>query len=409
LRIMTVLGTRPEIIRLSLIIKLLDDHAEHIFVDTGQNYDTRLSDLFFRELNVRQPDVSMGIRGSGFGDQVAQILSRGEQLLLEKRPERILILGDTNSGLISIVARRLGIPVYHMEAGNRCCDLRVPEETNRRVIDHVSSVLMPYTNRSRENLLHEGIAGRDIFVTGNPIYEVLQHFADPITSSTVLARLGIKENGYFLVTMHRAENVDVESRFRSVIDALELLHERYRLPIVLSLHPRTKSKAEQFGIDLAVSCLTVLEPFGFFDFIRLERSAFCVLSDSGTVQEEACIMGVPNVTIRDVTERPETLECGSNVLAGADPQSIVNMVSIVTRENRRWQPPAEYLAPHVADTVVRIVLGYRDAGGNAAPASASPQIPASERVQRLQPDSNRAPAFPRFPAIDVGRATIRHR
>ncbi len=409
MKIMTVLGTRPEIIRLSLLIKLLDEHADHTFVDTGQNYDTRLSEIFFRELNVRQPDVSMGNRSSSFGDQVAQILSRGEQLILEKRPERMLILGDTNSGLISIVARRLGIPVYHMEAGNRCYDLRVPEENNRRVIDHVSSVLMPYTNRGRENLLREGIAGQDIFVTGNPIYEVLQHFADPIAASTVLARLGIKEKKYFLVTMHRAENVDVESRFRSVINALELVHERYRLPIIFSLHPRTESKAEHFGVNLAASSLTVLEPFGFFDFIRLERSAFCVLSDSGTVQEEACIMGVPNVTIRDVTERPETLECGSNVLAGADTQTIVNMVSIVTHENRRWQPPSEYLAPHVADTVAGIVLGYRDFGGNSALASASPQTPASEGVQRLQPDSNRAPAFPRFPAIDVGRATIRHR
>jgi UDP-N-acetylglucosamine 2-epimerase (non-hydrolysing) len=361
LKIMTILGTRPEIIRLSLIIKLLDQHAEHTLVDTGQNYDDRLSGLFFRELNVRQPDVSMGVRGSSFGDQVAQILSRGEQLLLEKRPDRVLILGDTNSGLVAIVARRLGVPVYHMEAGNRCYDFRVPEEGNRRVIDHLSSVLMPYTNRSRENLLREGIAGQDIYVTGNPIYEVLQNFAEQIAASTVLSRLGVKENGFFLVTMHRAENVDIEARLRSLIDALELLHERYRLPILGSLHPRTRSKAEQFGISLGRPGLTFLEPFGFFDFIRLEQSAFCVLSDSGTVQEEACIMGVPNVTIRDVTERPETLECGSNVLAGSDAQTIVKMVSLVTQETRRWQPPDEYLAPHVANTVSKIVLGYRTA------------------------------------------------
>src|SRR5580658_7149892 len=229
---MTVLGTRPEIIRLSLIIKLLDEHAEHIFVDTGQNYDTRLSELFFRELNVRQPNVSMGIRGSGFGDQVAQILSRGEQLLLEKRPERILILGDTNSGLISIVARRLGIPVYHMEAGNRCHDLRVPEESNRRVIDHVSSVLMPYTNRSRDNLLHEGISSEDIFVTGNPIREVMEHFADKIAASAALSKYCVQEKLFFLVTLHRAENVDVEERLRSSIEALALLHERYGFPVI---------------------------------------------------------------------------------------------------------------------------------------------------------------------------------
>ena len=356
---MTILGTRPEIIRLSQIIPLLDRHSEHILVDTGQNYDARLSELFFHELKVRQPDVSLGVRASGFGDQVGQILSRGEEILLERRPDRVLILGDTNSGLMAIVARRFGIPVYHMEAGNRCYDRRVPEESNRRIIDHLSSVLMPYTNRSRENLLREGIAGQDIFVVGNPIHEVMQTFADEIAASTVLSRLGVKEKGFFLVTMHRAENVDFEDRLRSLIDALELLHGRHRLPIVASLHPRTKSRAEQFGISLVRPGLAFCEPFGFFDFIRLERSAFCVLSDSGTVQEEACIMGVPNVTIRDVTERPETIECGSNVLAGTDAQTIVNMVSMVTQNTRRWQPPAEYLAPHVADTVAGIILGYR--------------------------------------------------
>ncbi|MGC1686525.1 MAG: UDP-N-acetylglucosamine 2-epimerase (non-hydrolyzing) [Candidatus Acidiferrales bacterium] len=375
---MTILGTRPEIIRLSQIIPLLDRHSEHILVDTGQNYDASLSELFFRELKVRRPDISLGVRASGFGDQVAQILSRGEQVLLKRRPDRVLILGDTNSGLMAIVARRLDIPVYHLEAGNRCYDFRVPEESNRRMIDHLSSVLMPYTNRSRENLLREGIAGQDIFVVGNPIYEVLQAFADQIAASTVLSRLDVKEKDFFLVTMHRAENVDFEDRLRSLIDALELLHERYRLPIVASLHPRTKSKAEQFGISLIRPGLAFCEPFGFFDFIRLEQSAFCVLSDSGTVQEEACIMGVPNVTIRDVTERPETIECGSSVLAGADAQTILNMVSLVTQNTRRWQPPAEYLSPHVSDTVAGIVLGYRIAAqdatfplANAAPMSAT--------------------------------------
>lgn len=405
---MTILGTRPEIIRLSSIINLLDQHADHTLVDTGQNYDTRLNELFFRELNVRQPDVSMGVRGSSFGDQVAQILSGGERLLLEERPDRILILGDTNSGLIAIIARRLGIPVYHMEAGNRCYDFRVPEESNRLVIDHLSSVLMPYTNRSRENLLHEGFAGQDIFVIGNPIFEVMKHFADQIAASAVLARLGVKESGFFLVTMHRAENVDVESRFRSVIEALELLHERYRLPIVVSLHPRTKSKAEEFGINLTRAGLTFLESFGFFDFIRLERSAFCVLSDSGTVQEEACIMGVPNVTIRDVTERPETLECGSNVLSGAESETILNMVSVVTKESRRWQPPAEYLVPHVADTVAKIVLGYR-AGQSAAAAGVDPQRCHTNPIETRQSDSDRAHRDHRIPDAEPGASVNRQR
>jgi len=356
---MTILGTRPEIVRLCLIVALLDQHAEQILVDTRQNYDDRLNELFFRELGVRPPDVSLGVQGSGFGEQIGQILSRVELLLQQHRPDRVLILGDTNSGLAAIVASRLGIPVYHMEAGNRCYDFRVPEESNRRIIDHVSSVLLPYTNRSRENLLREGIAAQNIYVTGNPISEVMHHFAANIAASTVLSRLELKDKSFFLVTMHRAENVDIERRLRSTLDALILLHKQFDFPVVCSLHPRTRSKARQFGIDLALPGLAFFEPFGFFDFVRLEQSAFCVLSDSGTVQEECCILGVPTVTLRDVTERPETVECGSNVLAGTETETIARMVNLVMNEKRSWRPPEEYLAPHVANTVARLVLGYR--------------------------------------------------
>ncbi len=319
LKVMTILGTRPEIIRLSLVIKLLDRFADHVLVDTGQNYDDRLSGLFYREMGVRKPDFFLGVRGSGFGEQVGQILTRIEPLLLEHRPDRLLVLGDTNSGLTALVARRLGIPVYHMEAGNRCFDFRVPEEANRRTIDHVSSVLMPYTYRSRDNLLREGFSPESIFVTGNPIKEVIDHHSTSIAQSEALGRLGLAVKKYFLVTMHRAENVDVESRLRNPAQALALLQEEYGLPVVCSLHPRTRAKVKEFGIDLDRTGLLFAEPFGFFDFVCLEQSAFCLLSDSGTVQEEACIFHVPNVTIRDVTERPETIECGSNVLAGCDP------------------------------------------------------------------------------------------
>jgi UDP-N-acetylglucosamine 2-epimerase (non-hydrolysing) len=354
---MTILGTRPEIIRLSLIIKLLDEHAVHLLAHTGQNYDERLSDLFFQELHVRRPDVYLNVSGATFGAQAGEILARSEALFLEHRPDRVLILGDTNSGLAAITARRLGIPVYHMEAGNRCYDFRVPEESNRRVIDHVSSVLMPYTNRSRDNLLREGISSEDIFVTGNPIREVMQHFAEEIAASTALTGYGVQEKLFFLVTLHRAENVDVEDRLRSFIEALALLHERYGFPVICSLHPRTRSKVRQFGVSLDRPGLRFVEPIGFFDFVRLEQSAFCVLTDSGTVQEETCILGVPNVTLRDVTERPETIECGSNVLAGCDPRTILNMVELVTQHDRTWQPPAEYLQPGVANTAVRVLLG----------------------------------------------------
>ncbi len=374
---MTILGTRPEIIRLSLIVKLLDRHVEHILVHTGQNYDDRLSGLFFRELEVRQPDASLEVRTSGFGSQLGQILSGVELLMQEHKPDRVLILGDTNSGLAAIVARRMNIPVYHMEAGNRCYDFRVPEEANRRIIDHVSSVLMPYTDRSRENLLREGIPGDTVYVTGNPIKEVLNHFADKISASSIHETLNVKEKGFFLVTMHRAENVDVEQRLRSIVEALILLHEEFHLPVLCSLHPRTRSKAAEFRINLDHPGVHFLEPFGFFDFIRLEQSAFCVLSDSGTVQEETCIMGVPNVIVRDVTERPETIECGSAVMAGSDTQTILRMVDAVTSEKRSWNPPAEYLSSHVSGTVAGIVLGYRNRDSGAERIASVPVIAAA--------------------------------
>jgi UDP-N-acetylglucosamine 2-epimerase (non-hydrolysing) len=367
MKIMTVLGTRPEIIRLSRIIPLLDRFADHVLVHTGQNFDERLSKIFFEELEIRAPDEFMGVRASGPAAQIGQILEKSEALYLKHRPDRVLILGDTNSGMTAIVARRLGIPVYHMEAGNRCYDDRVPEEVNRRVIDHCSTVLMPYTNRSRENLVREGIAGERIVVTGNPIKEVIDCYDSRISESRILDSLAIQPKGYYLATMHRVENVDGESRLRAIVSAFERLQATYRRPVVCSFHPRTRAKVEAFGIDVNRVGLRFVEPFGFFDFIRLEREAFCVLSDSGTVQEEACLFGVPNVTIRDVTERPETLECGSNILAGADPDTIVKAVEFVTQVQRRWAPPREYLAENVAATVCRIVLGYRllDAAGEA--------------------------------------------
>ncbi len=358
MKIMTILGTRPEIIRLSEVIRLLDGHAEHVLVHTGQNYDASLSDRFFAELDVRAPDEHMGIRETGIGAQIGRILEHAEALFRRHRPDRLLILGDTNSGMAAIIARRLGIPVYHMEAGNRCFDDRVPEEVNRRVIDHSSSVLMPYTEGSRRNLLAEGIASSRIVVTGNPIKEVMDRHAAGIAASPVLAALGLEPRQYLLVTAHRAENVDNESRLRSLVTALAELHARFQMPVVCSTHPRTRARLEGFGITVAAG-LRFAPPFGFCDFVKLETEAFCVLSDSGTVQEEACILGVPNVTIRDVTERPETVECGSNLLAGVTTDSIVAAVAIVTARPAGWTPPAEYLRTNVAETVCRVVLGDR--------------------------------------------------
>ena len=361
MKIMTVLGTRPEIIRLSRVIDKLDRLAVgHVLVHTGQNFDPRLSDLFFSELGVRAPDHFLGVRGETFGEQAGQIIAGCERVMLAERPDRLLILGDTNSALSAIVAKRLGIPVYHMEAGNRCYDDRVPEEVNRRIVDHSSDVLLPYTERSRENLLREGIEGRRVYVTGNPILEVIEHYDPRVRESDVLARLGLAEGRYFLVTMHRAENVDVEARLRALVGALELLQQEYGLPVICSTHPRTRARMEALGLgDASAGQVRFVEPFGLFDFIALERAAFCVLSDSGTVQEECAIFRVANVTLRDVTERPETLECGSNMLSGADAQDILRCVRTVLDRRAEWTAPPEYLATNVSSTVARLVLGYR--------------------------------------------------
>jgi UDP-N-acetylglucosamine 2-epimerase (non-hydrolysing) len=358
--IMTVVGTRPEIIRLSRIIAVLDRLADrHVLVHTGQNGDPLLSDRFFEELGVRQPDHRLGVRGDTFGEQLGQIVVGCERVMLAERPDRLLFLGDTNSALSAIVAKRLGIPVYHMEAGNRCYDDRVPEEVNRRVIDQCSDVLLPYTERSRANLLREGFEGRRVLVTGNPIREVIEHYDGRIRASHVLRDLGLAERTYFLVTMHRAENVDVEPRLRALIQSLDALQREYRLPIVCSTHPRTRAVMERFRIDAAANDqIRFHEPFGFFDFIALERHAFCVLSDSGTVQEECCLFKVPNVTIRDVTERPETVECGSNILSGVEPASVVRCVRVVLGQESAWVVPPEYMAGHVSRTVANILLGY---------------------------------------------------
>jgi len=358
MKVMTVFGTRPEIIRLSQIIKQLDKFCDHLLVHTGQNYDPNLSDIFFRELDLRAPDIHLGIQATGFADQAGQIIARCGELFAQTKPDRVLILGDTNSGLAAFSAARLGIPVYHLEAGNRCYDDRVPEEINRRIIDHCSDVLMPYTQRSKENLVREGIERQRIFVIGNPIYEVLQTYATQIEQSDVLKRLDIESGKFFLVTLHRAENVDDAARLEKLLRGLALVADTYAEPMVVSLHPRTADKLARFGLDPQSPRVRLLAPLGLFDFVKLEQRARCVLSDSGTVQEECSIFGAPNVTLRDVTERAETIEVGSNILAGAEPEMILGATRIALETSRAWQPPAEYVVEDVARTVVKVTLGY---------------------------------------------------
>ena len=360
MKVMTVLGTRPEIIRLSRIIEKLDTCCEHVLVHTGQNFDRNLSELFFEQLRLRQPDRFLEAGGGRAGRQIGEILARSEEALLEEKPDRVLILGDTNSCLVAIMAKRMGIPVYHMEAGNRCYDDRVPEEVNRKIIDHSSMIHLPYTEGSRANLLAEGLPNRNIYVTGNPIYEVLNHYGKEIADSKILNELELEAGKFFLVTLHRAENVDLPDRLEGMLTALRTLATNYDHPVIISTHPRTRDRMEAAGLSRkGKGDVRFLQPFGFFDFVALEKTARCVLSDSGTVQEECCIFKVPNVTLRDVTERPETVECGSNVLAGADPAAIERTTKWVMERGCPWTPPPEYLVENVSDTVVRLLLSFR--------------------------------------------------
>lgn len=335
---MLILGTRPEIIRLSLVIPKLDKLCELVIVHTGQNYDANLNDIFMKELGIREPDHQLEAVGT-FGEQVAVLMEELEDLIGFEKPDAFLVLGDTNSSLGAIMAKRLGIRVFHLEAGNRCFDDKVPEEVNRRIIDHSSDILMPYTERSRQNLLAEGVHSSRIYVTGNPIKEVIDHFTKDDTPGS---------SGYYLVTLHRSENVDNPERLSKFVEAINKLDKG----VIWPMHPHTKARLE----DKLGKHVIVTKPIGFIEFIGLEHHAECVLTDSGTVQEECAIFGVPVVTLRDTTERPETIETGSNILSGCEPEAIARAIKVATQTKVGKTPP-EYLVENVSDAVCKIVLG----------------------------------------------------
>lgn len=355
LKVMTILGTRPEIIRLSLIIQKLDQCCDHILVHTGQNYDHNLNELFFKELRLRSPDEIIDSKADSLGGQIANIFEGIEKVLLKHNPDKVLILGDTNTSLCTVIVERLGYPVYHMEAGNRCFDLKVPEEKNRRVIDAVSSFNLPYTPGSRENLIREGFPKQKIFETGNPIFEVLLNYDNDIDKSSILKDLRLESSpyDYVLVTAHRAENVDDENRLNNIIEALQDISKTYH--VIFSCHPRTRNKLKKFNIN--TTGIEILEPLGFFDFVKLEKNAKCVISDSGTVQEECCLLNTPAVTIRDSTERPETVECGSNIVSGLEKEDILDCFNRMIKSDKIWDYPAGYKDLKVSDKVVNFVLG----------------------------------------------------
>lgn len=360
MKIVTILGTRPEIIRLSIIMQKLDKLCDHTIIHTGQNYSPELKDIFFKELSLRQPDYYLSADTSNIGEQLSIIIKKTYDLLLKIRPDKVLILGDTNSGLSSVIAEKMGIPVYHMEAGNRCYDPLVPEEKNRNIIDSASTYNLPYTPRSRENLLREGFPPQRIMASGNPINEVLIKNNTKIEKSTILKKLKLKKNKFFIVTAHRAENVDDKNRLQNIFAGLDLIANKYKYPIICSIHPRTKEKMNKFDIKPKSKLIKLLSPLGFFDFVKLEKNALCAISDSGTVQEECCIFHVPTVTIRRTTERPETVECGSNILSDLNKQQIFEAVNFMLQKDNTWDYPIGYLDKDVSNKVINYLLSNKE-------------------------------------------------
>ncbi len=360
IKVLTILGTRPEIIRLSRTMSLLDQTVEHKIAHTGQNYDYELNEIFFRDLNVRKPDYFMNVDTSSLGHVYGGVLIAAEDILRKERPDAVLILGDTNSAIAAIMAKRMKIPIYHMEAGNRCFDFNVPEEINRRIIDHIADFNLVYTERARQHLLSEGLPHRRIYLTGSPMKEVLTAHMDRIRASTVLSELALQPGQYFAASIHREENVDNPENLRKIVCAFETLSAEFHIPVIVSTHPRTRKRMEAFGVKADSAALRFCKPFGFLDYVHLQMNARCVLSDSGTISEESAILGFPAVTVRNAMERPEALDAGTIILTGLDAEVIVAAVKLELGEfERRGKPriPPEYQIENCSERVVKLILG----------------------------------------------------
>jgi len=358
MKVITVLGTRPEIIRLSCVMDLLDRSVNHLIVHTGQNYDYELNEIFFEELGVRKPDYFLGVDTSSLGKVLGNILISIEDVLKRERPDAMLILGDTNSSIAGIMARRMKIPLYHMEAGNRSFDFNVPEEINRRMIDHISDFNLVYTEHARRHLLSEGIPHRFVYLTGSPMKEVIMRHKERIDASKILTELGLKPKAFFIVSMHREENVDNRRNLNLLLQSLNALAEKYKMPVIVSTHPRTRKRLEELSETAIDPNIKFSKPFGFFDYNNLQMNAFCAISDSGTISEESAILGFPAITVRNAMERPEALDAGSLILTGLDTDVIDGAVSQVTSyEVSNRHVPTEYEIDNVSRRVVNLIMG----------------------------------------------------
>lgn len=360
LKVLTVVGTRPEIIRLSRVMSLLDKHVNHIVAHTGQNYDYELNEVFFNDLDLRKPDVFLNVDVSSLEASVGDIIRKSGELLRQEKPDALLVLGDTNSCLSAYMAKRLHIPIFHMEAGNRCFDFNVPEEINRRIIDHIADFNLVYTEHARRHLISEGLPHRRIYLTGSPMKEVLDYYMSRIQSSVILDNLDLKKGEYFIVSVHREENVDNAGNLNNILQVLNLLAEIYKLPVIVSTHPRTRKRLEALKTLKMNPLITFLKPFGFTDYVNLQINALCTISDSGTISEESTMLKYAAVSIRNSMERPEAQDSGTIILTGLEPSSVMESVktAILERgENPGKLPSPDYMVPDTSWRVLKLILG----------------------------------------------------
>ena len=364
LKIMTIVGTRPEIIKLSRVMAELDKYTEHIIVHTGQNFDYELNEIFFKELHIRKPDYFLDAAGKNAAETIANVIQKSDALMETVKPDAVLLYGDTNSCLSVISAKRRKIPIFHMEAGNRCFDQRVPEEINRKIVDHLSDINMPLSEHARRYLLAEGLRPETVIKTGSPMTEVLLYHKDEIERNEVLEKEGLRKGEYFIVSTHREENVDSEKNFSDLLASLNAIVDKYQKKVIVSTHPRTRKKLESIGFVNSNPMIEFMKPFGFMEYVKLQQNAFCVISDSGTITEESSILHFPAITIRQAHERPEGMDEGTLIMSGLDSVRILESVEVVTRQYAEGKDVIhsipDYAADNVSKKVVRIILSYTD-------------------------------------------------
>ncbi|MTH47364.1 non-hydrolyzing UDP-N-acetylglucosamine 2-epimerase [Intestinirhabdus alba] len=362
MKVVTVIGTRPEIIRLSRVMAILDQHTDHTIIHTGQNYDFELNEVFFKELGIRKPDYFLNAAGENAAETIGNVIIEADKVFEKISPEALLILGDTNSALVSIAAKRRKIPIFHMEAGNRCFDYRVPEEINRKIVDHISDINLTYSEIAREYLLREGVPADQIIKTGSPMREVLNYYYDDIQNSHAVSKLNLTANCYFLVSAHREENVDAPDKLTNFIQTLNAIAEKYEMPVIVSTHPRTRNRMQNLNVDINKN-VQFMKPFGFLDYVNLQINAYVVLSDSGTITEESSILNFPALNLRDVHERPEGFEEASVMFVGLNPERIFQGIKILQQQkrgpnNRDLHMVSDYMIDNVSLKVLRIIMSY---------------------------------------------------